>query len=44
MEEKIFEEIEDMIYWAKEQCHISENAKDILLENLARIKEEYKVK
>ena len=35
--DKLADEIQDLIYWAENQRHISEDAKDILLENLAAI-------
>lgn len=35
--DKLSDEIEELIYWAYEQNHISEDAKSILLENLTAI-------
>lgn len=40
-EKEIFDEITDMICWAEDQNHITENAKTILLQNLEKIKEKY---
>lgn len=40
-EKEIFDEITDMIYWAENQNHITEDAKTILLQNLEQIKEKY---
>lgn len=37
--ERLYEDVEDMIYWANYQGHISDDAEDILLSNLHRLKE-----
>lgn len=38
--QKLYEEIVDIIHWAVYQEHISEDAGDILLQNIERDKEE----
>ena len=37
---KLYEETLDMLYWAEEQGHISEDATTILIQNLNKNKEE----
>ncbi len=37
--EKIFEEVEQMLNWAKDNNHITEDAYEILMNNLDEIKE-----
>lgn len=36
--EKLYNEILDMIYWAEEQKHINHEQKDLLIENINKIK------
>lgn len=35
--DKLADEIKDLIYWAEDQEHISEDAKEILLDNIEKI-------
>lgn len=38
--DKLYDEILDILYWAVSQEHINEEAKDILIENICKSKEE----